>query len=133
MCVCLDKTEQLSSLENYGSVALNFISSPLILLAAPTNITVMKSIDGPVLEGTNITLTCAVDGNLTSKSFLWYKDDTLIENGNQEQLVLKDIARRHAGYYHCGVQHALPPTFYSDVVEVIVHCKYSASVSIICF
>ena len=67
--------------------------------AAPTNIAVIKSIDGPILEGTNITLICAVDGNLTSKSFLWYKDDMLIENDNQEQLVLKNIARRHAGYY----------------------------------
>ena len=94
-----------------------------ICLDPPENVVITKSVEGPLLEGSDLTLTCTSGGNPTPNQSSWMKDGTVIENERCSQLVLEDVMTEHAGYYQCAARNGVGSDGRSQMVAVTVHCE----------
>ena len=82
-----------------------------------------KSVDGPIVEGSNLILTCESGGNPAPQQFRWFQDENLLPGESSEQLMFTPIVKEQAGYYICEATNAVGSRLSTDV-EVIVYCKY---------
>uniref|UniRef100_UPI0037E8EC85 myelin-associated glycoprotein-like n=1 Tax=Semicossyphus pulcher TaxID=241346 RepID=UPI0037E8EC85 len=73
---------------------------------APKETTVTVDPEGPILEGSSVTLSCSSRANPPVTNYTWYKDD----EEDQEPgsiLVLKGVDASHSGSYHCAAKNEL--------------------------
>uniref|UniRef100_A0A671Y251 Ig-like domain-containing protein n=1 Tax=Sparus aurata TaxID=8175 RepID=A0A671Y251_SPAAU len=93
---------------------------------SPKHTTVSVSPSGPVLEDTDVTLTCSSAANPAVKNYTWYRADggqeTLIGTGH----VLNITASKVSGPFFCKAENVLGAGR-SNVSEIDVQCMYQIS------
>ncbi|XP_051261429.1 B-cell receptor CD22-like [Dicentrarchus labrax] len=73
---------------------------------SPKDTTVVVDPDGPILEGSSVTLFCRSRANPPVTNYTWYKDDEE-ENEPGSSLVINGIDKSHNGDYHCEAKNEL--------------------------
>lgn len=68
-----------------------------------------------------VNLTCRAVGS-PMPSILWYKNDNLIQNGNNDPSVLlfSELVLHHRGFYHCQARNIINGKFYSVNSSVVL-------------
>ncbi|XP_044064258.1 B-cell receptor CD22-like isoform X2 [Siniperca chuatsi] len=72
----------------------------------PKETTVTVDPNGPILEGSSITLFCMSRANPPVNNYTWYKDDEEDKEPGST-LVINDVDRSHSGDYHCAAKNEL--------------------------
>ncbi|XP_042337643.1 B-cell receptor CD22-like, partial [Plectropomus leopardus] len=72
----------------------------------PKETSVIVDPDGPILEGSSVTLLCKSRANPPVTNYTWYKDN---EEDNElgSRLVINDVDPSHNGDYHCAAKSEL--------------------------
>uniref|UniRef100_A0A182Y8I3 Ig-like domain-containing protein n=1 Tax=Anopheles stephensi TaxID=30069 RepID=A0A182Y8I3_ANOST len=118
--MCQINTDPMKSQMGYLNVVV-----PPDILDYPT------SQDMVVLEGTNVTLTCAATG-VPEPTVTWKREGeksvTSVENSgitshDGAMLHIYQIERHNAGSYHCIASNGVPPTVSKRII-VTVNCAY---------
>ncbi|XP_059195060.1 sialoadhesin-like [Centropristis striata] len=73
----------------------------------PKEVTVVVEPEGPILEGSSVTLFCRSRANppVAVSNYTWYKDDEEDESG--ESWVINHVDPSYSGAYHCAARNEL--------------------------
>ncbi|XP_022110168.1 platelet-derived growth factor receptor beta-like [Acanthaster planci] len=109
-----------------------FPNVALIVHYAPTFLSVQRFPDSPIVEDTEVVLTCIVDAKPLPVVVTWEKQDSsyamtsLVNNDGISTLTLSNITRDQSGYYTCPANNA-----FRQMPQVPIECRpwYVAGIS----
>lgn len=88
----------------------------------PKDTTVIVDPDGPILEGSSVTLLCRSRANPPVTNYTWYKDD---EEDKEPGLILaiNGVDPSHSGDYYCAAKNELGEDT-SAAIQLDIQCKF---------
>lgn len=90
-------------------------------LVPPKETTVLVNSDGPVVEGSAVTLLCRSRAKPPVSNYTWYKDGKEVGEAGQS-LLLASLEPSHAGDYRCSAVNQLGETV-SPPTQLDVLCE----------
>ncbi len=88
---------------------------------SPKETTVVVDPDGPILEGSSVTLLCRSRANPPVTNYTWYKDgEEDKESGSL--LLINNVDPSHSGDYHCAAKNELGEEI-SATIQLDIQCK----------
>lgn len=88
----------------------------------PKETTVIIDPNGPILEGSSVSLLCKSRANPPVTNYTWYKDDKeVMEPGSS--LVMIGVDPSHSGEYHCAAKSELGEEV-SAQIQLDIQCKF---------
>lgn len=89
---------------------------------APKDIAVVVDPEGPILEGSTVSLICQSRANPPVTNYTWYKDDEE-DKESGSVLVINDVELSHSGDYHCAAKNELGEEI-SAKIQLDIQCKF---------
>lgn len=89
---------------------------------SPKETTVVVDPDGPILEGTSVTLFCRSRANPPVTNYTWHKDDEEDQESGSI-LVINSVDPSHSGDYHCATRNELGEEV-SAAIQLDIQCKF---------
>lgn len=77
--------------------------------------------DGPIVEGSSVTLVCRSRANPAVTNYTWYKDEVERETGSS--LVINGVDASHSGDYRCAAKNELGEDV-SSAIQLDIQCKF---------
>lgn len=89
---------------------------------SPKETTVIIDPNGPILEGSSVTLFCRSRANPPVTNYTWYKDDEEDKEPGSI-LVLNGVDPSHSGDYRCAAKNELGEDI-SAQIQLDIQCKF---------
>lgn len=98
-------TDAQFSCSTQHPVGVPLVSSPVTfsITFSTENIKLEVSAPDPLVEGSNVTLTCVADGNPAPTSFNFYLKGELMPVENTDSYTITDVSRNTTGEYKCSL------------------------------
>ncbi|TMS10913.1 B-cell receptor CD22 [Larimichthys crocea] len=96
---------------------------------SPKETTVVVDPDGPILEGTSVTLFCRSRANPPVTNYTWHKDDEEDQESGSI-LVINSVDPSHSGDYHCATRNELGEEVSAAIQLDIQYPPKNTSVSV---
>ncbi|KAE8289105.1 Sialoadhesin Sialic acid-binding Ig-like lectin 1 [Larimichthys crocea] len=96
---------------------------------SPKETTVVIDPDGPILEGTSVTLFCRSRANPPVTNYTWHKDDEEDQESGSI-LVINSVDPSHSGDYHCATRNELGEEVSAAIQLDIQYPPKNTSVSV---
>ncbi|KAM3614135.1 uncharacterized protein V6R79_010629 [Siganus canaliculatus] len=122
----VDRQFYCTASNRYG--AQNSSIAQIEVLFPPKDTTVVVELDGPLVEGSSVSLLCESRANPPVTSYTWYKDGGE-DLGSGAELVLDRVVLGHSGGYHCVAQNQLGEEASAQILLDVQYPPKNTSVS----